>query len=182
MTGMRYLGVRHEVKTSDQTFTFPAGLKVPTGITFTAGGYLGYDVRLEITLQDGRFVCREVAVRQIDGGPPVTGDSLRDLAIHEMVRAAIRLAVVREEHDEQGLRTFGDLAAQLQAPAGLAKQGATDETLRWVAQAYEVAYALNEPPTKSVQTALGVSRATAGRWVAEARRKGLLTVGAEGSD
>lgn len=59
-------------------------------------------------------------------------------------------------------------------PKGIASQGPTDEVLRWVAQEYALAYALTNPPTKSVQEALDVSRATAGRWVAEARRRGLI--------
>jgi hypothetical protein len=49
-----------------------------------------------------------------------------------------------------------------------------EEDLREVAGAYRGAVAAQEPPTRAVAARFGVSRSTAGRWVAEARQRGML--------
>jgi hypothetical protein len=49
-----------------------------------------------------------------------------------------------------------------------------DDELRDVASVYRAAHADHRPPTQAVSARFGVSRSTAGRWIAEARRRGLL--------
>lgn len=173
----RYFNVDYKVEhPSKATVAFSAGLTMPRRLRVSALGFLGFDVRIEVDFQDGKYVATEVAVRQRPGGPAVTGESLRDVTVHDFVRYAARDAAL-DEVEEDGNRVFHDLLTKLRPPRETPGRGHDEELLRWVAQAYEVAYALNEPPTKTVQSALNVSRATAGRWVAEARRRGLLTVG-----
>ncbi len=160
---------------------FPAGLVTPSRLLLTVEDPEGYDLELEIAFEGDRYVCRELRMRQREGGPPVTGEALRDVTVRNYVRTGIRLAVMKEEQAPDGTSVLRSALGR-KPPKGLAKQGPTDEVLRWVAQIYGLAVALNEPPTKSVQDELGVSRATAGRWVAEARNRGLLPPLNEGEE
>jgi hypothetical protein len=157
-----------------------AGLALPARLAFEVDDFEGYNLRFGIALDDGRYVCRALEVQQRDGGPPVTAESIRTVPVKEIVRAGVRNALLgRQLFDTvfDAVREQREPAQTYQVPAGLKVKGPpTDDLLRWVAQTYELAYALNDPPTKSVQDALGVSRATAGRWVAEARRRGLLDI------
>jgi hypothetical protein len=61
-----------------------------------------------------------------------------------------------------------------QVPSDVAKEGPTDRALRWVAHIYRYGLAIGYKPTKAVAEAVGLSRPTAGRWIAAAREKGFL--------
>jgi hypothetical protein len=157
---------------------FPAGLRLPSKLVFElvflTNGPEAYDLELEIAFQDGRYVCSGLRMRQHDDRGPVTGDAIRSVPIKMLVRQGVYAYLLEEQEPaEEGVRLIA-WRDKVKPPEDLAKQGATEETLRWVAQTYELAVALNDPPTKTVQDMLGVSRATAGRWVAEARKRGLL--------
>lgn len=169
--------MRWEVPQPERVIEFPAGLQVPAGFRFSIEDYpAGYDVDIEVAWSDVRFVCTDVRVRQRPGSPAVSGEVLRAVPVQDLIRDGFFLALVqpgRRSKDEQQ-SVVGKL---LHPPDGLAEQGPTDEVLRWVAQIYEFARAIGDPPAKSVQDGLSVSRATAGRWVAEARRRGLLESG-----
>lgn len=176
---------RYLTEPSRETRAFAAGLKLPLridceiiGLADDGDPTVCVDLEMGIELKDRRFVCTDLRIKKRSDGPAITGELLREVRVHEILRDLVQLTVMRINHDRcEGEKVFVDLADHMRPPEGTGKRGADDETLRWVAQAYEVAYALNEPPTKSVQTALGVSRATAGRWVAEARRRGMLHAG-----
>ena len=49
-----------------------------------------------------------------------------------------------------------------------------EATSEHVAVIYRIAYACSRPPTQAVAEAFDVSRATAGRWIADARDQGFL--------
>ncbi len=53
-------------------------------------------------------------------------------------------------------------------------EGPTDEALQAAATVYRLAHACGEPPTKAVEDRFGLTRSTAGRYVAKARERGLL--------
>jgi hypothetical protein len=46
--------------------------------------------------------------------------------------------------------------------------------LRWVAHIYQFAVAVGAKPTKWIEESFGLSRPTAGRWIAAARERGFL--------
>jgi hypothetical protein len=73
-------------------------------------------------------------------------------------------APIRDRPNPDGAQPWGR-----QVPDGLGAEGPTDRVLRWVAHVYKLALALENEPTKAVEVAFGVSRPTAGRWVAAAR-------------
>jgi hypothetical protein len=156
---------------------FHAGLVLPSKMVLTKD-HEGYDIEAVIALDADaeRYVCQEFWMRQREGGPPVTGEAIRAVPIQQLVKTAIRLAHLEKKGpaDADGVVPSG-LVPGAKPPEGLAKQGPTDEVLRWVAQTYNLAEVINEPPTKTVQDQLGISRATAGRWVAEARKRGLIS-------
>lgn len=54
------------------------------------------------------------------------------------------------------------------------EQGPTDESLRWVANFYNLGQLLGLPPARQVELNLGLPRTTASKWVRRARGKGLL--------
>jgi hypothetical protein len=76
-----------------------------------------------------------------------------------------RAAPEEERFDAQYAQSTG--AARRRGPL-------RDEDLRRVAEVYRAAHATDEAPTRAVAARFGVSRSTAGRWVAEARRRGVL--------
>jgi hypothetical protein len=153
---------------------FPAGLALPPVVMAMVPDLDGHGVEAKIIYDGERYVCAELRMWQLDGGPPVTGEAIRAVPVKHLVRRAIRMQLYEPtEWDDRGWESRFELMPAAKPPPD-AKRHGTDEMARWVAQVYQLAVALNEPPTKTVQDELGVSRATAGRWVAEARERGLL--------
>ncbi len=146
------------------------GLAVPSPVTITVTGE-PFDLVLAVELQGGRFVCRDLRVTQVDGGPPVTGEALRRIPVSEVIRTALEDTIVRGEQIGPELWE----AAPMGAPRrDIARHGPTDEALKHVAAIYRFTHALGESPTKGVQERLGLPRSTAARWVALARERGYL--------
>ena len=175
------IGLEVEIPPDALAVEFPAGLVAPSRLLLSVEDPKGYDLLLDIVFEGDRYVCRELRIRQREGGPPVIGEALRDVTVRCFIRLGIRHALLKEGQAPDGSPIFQSVAMR-HPPKGIAKQGPTDEVLRWVAQIYRLAVALTEAPTKSVQDELGVSRATAGRWVAEARNRGLLPPLNEGEE
>jgi hypothetical protein len=106
---------------------------------------------------------------------PITTAALRDIAIKDAMVMKLLVNTDPEDpliHDlpnPDGREPWGR-----QAPQGLAKQGPTDRALQWVAHIYQFAVAVGVGPTKAVEELIGLTRPTAGRWIAAARRKGFL--------
>jgi hypothetical protein len=112
-----------------------------------------------------RQATHQVAFRVVpdpEGGAPqlVPAVPPEDLALTDDQRAAVE-------------RQFRETYAQ-QTRAPRRRGPLRDEDLRHVAQVYRAAIARGQPPTRSVAEDCGVARSTAGRWVAEARRRGVL--------
>ena len=126
----------------------------------------GYDVAAvgEYRPESGRYEAQSVCVTR--RGIEITGEGLRGVQLAGILREGVVHVVTA---NAQSLLPGPD-------PRELAAQGSTDETLRAVARIYRLALLLGDPPTRRVVEALGVPRATAGRWVTRARDRGFLTV------
>ena len=130
---------------------------LPADGTIRAEDWQGYDVEVGVELVDGRYRCRALHVWQRTDGVEVTGEAIRTLSLKRIMRAG---------------------TAKVEAFHGLPVKGETptedEKRLAWVARTYRRAYAVGDPPKQAVAEGLGVSSATAGRWISRARRAGLL--------
>lgn len=142
------------------------------------------------TETDGQVVCRRFTVSaRVDDRTrsEVTLAGLRNIRIGELKRRAIRLAMV--EMDFTGSRIalrHPALGDQIDDPpdaiwnieqrAHRPRRGKklSDAHLQEVAEVYREALSLRKPPTKAVMQHFFTARANAGRWVAEARKRGFL--------
>lgn len=156
------------------------GLRLWREVTVVADDYKGYGVEVRVVLDDGRLTAREVTVTQREGGPPVTGEALRQVTVAAFVRRSIEASapdIPREPGESFQLVAFG----LLQPPdvTRMRDAGPVAETLGWVAKIYTLALATGDRPTKAVEEVFEVPGYTATRWVAKAREKGLLASAAE---
>jgi hypothetical protein len=163
--------IEYRVHGSTGGVELASGLRIPAKFTCTRSDPDGLEVSYRIEFDDRRYVCTEVTVR----GRAVTGESLRKLTVARDVVKGLNILLM-----PPGKAPL--LGVGLTPPEGIAAKGATDEVLGWVARIYELATMLTLPPTKYVQDGFGISRATAGRWVAEARRRGLISIDAGDDD
>lgn len=136
--------------------------------------------------------------------PALTGELLRRLPLHRVLQVtATAIAFEQGRHkvsdidplDVLGLKPDEDGKVELRTPVrwgGRDAMGAVmkaheqavraprrgsriaDAQLRTVASVYREALRTGAPPAEAVKDELGVPRSTAGRWVAEARRRGFL--------
>jgi hypothetical protein len=158
-----------------QVIELPAGLQLPDRMVLDVDRD-GFDIQAVVVFDAERqqYVCDQIRVSRQQGGAPVTGEALRTMRVKQLVDDALTLAQIEvTDSDAKGVSQLGYVPGAL-PPVEQSKQGPTEQTLRWVAQAYLLATVVGAPPTKRVQDQLGVSRATAARWVAEARTLGLL--------
>lgn len=138
----------------------------------TAKDYAGVDVAIDITPEGGRLVAQEVRVSRRPGGPPVTGEAVRAVPIAMLRRLAVREVLhvsTQDDYNKMVPRVLTD-----EVVAEIAQNGPVDTSLEWLAYLYRLALLVGDPPTKYVENALKLKRATAGRWVAKARAQGFL--------
>lgn len=146
----------------------------PPEVVVTATGYRGLDVRLVLRARWGGFDCVELTARQAPGGQPVSSEALRRVQVSTLMQQAWQLLGFRDDDGVVVARGGGGGALPLAVRQSWpAKDRAL--ALRHAALAYEVAAAAGQQPTKAVQSAFAVSRATASRMIAEARERGLIT-------
>jgi hypothetical protein len=140
-----------------------------------SGPVLAVRIRFDKGLR--RYACEELTLRR-DGPAPISAEDLRSVAVGDVVRQVIRIALLVKDQDTslrfppapEGVEPWGVVP-----PAGIAEEGPSDRVLRWVAHVYRYSVALDlVKPTAGVQELMGVSRATAGRWVTAARACGYL--------
>jgi hypothetical protein len=152
----------------------PAGLGLPSECVVVVNYPERARVEMVVELRAGRYEVKGLSVLREARAAEITGEFLRSLTPREDVRAALKMLSPMTRTQSGAVVTA---KIPTRPPKGIASQGPTEEVLKWVAQEYAFAYALTIPPTKAVQESLGVSRATAGRWVAEARHRGLIETG-----
>jgi len=133
-------------------------------------------LEIHVAVVDGQPRCAELRCRPRLGGPPVSSESLRRVALARYLRDSTTLYSVRVEFDEDGRVMFeqttgtGDEALLARAARAPRRQ-MTDDLLRDVARVYSEAYS---KPTLAVMRRFHVSRPTAGRWVALARDRNFI--------
>jgi hypothetical protein len=146
--------------------------------------YHGYDLVARVEFDGERVVLDEITVRRRDGGEPVTGEALREIAVQSILRAHIRAAIQVMGQGAPDVKPGEPVRAQgLLSPATaerLRQLGPEPETLQWVARVYRVSDAVGDPPTKAVRQTFGISQSAAGNWIGRARSAGLIPPGEEG--
>jgi hypothetical protein len=150
----------------------PAGLGLPSECVVVVTYPERARVEMVVELRAGRYEVKGLSVLRDARAAEITAEFLRSLTPRDDVRAALLDLLKPMTWSQSGAVVTAQIPGR--PPKGIASQGPTEEVLKWVAQEYALAYALTIPPTKAVQESLGVSRATAGRWVAEARHRGLI--------
>lgn len=129
------------------------------------------EIRIGFDSETRKLVAGALTIKSHnESASGVTSEVLREIPVGMLVRYA-KDAVFRldGEGNTVGAWPSGDERDDVMT------RGDRDEILRLVARVYRVAYLINVPPAKHVETIFELSRATAGRWVAEARRKGYLS-------
>jgi hypothetical protein len=153
--------------------------KVPAVATVTPDADdrdpLDIRIRLTIDIVNGRLQCAQLVAERLDGddAPPVTSENVRRVPVADYVRrAALQGGILQERiwlnANESELVDFRP------PPVDFAASGMGDETLEQVARVYAAAQATGGKPTGVLQADYGMPRATSSRWVATARRRGIL--------
>jgi hypothetical protein len=126
--------------------------------------------------------------KRIEKGPPITGTILRQVPLDRIVREIADVAA------RQLRRVFDPLTGEERAvwmPAVASTEGQhalkraqkrptgrgaklRDAELQEAADIYRAAFEHGDHPTEAVRKHFWLSRSSAGRWVAEARRRGFL--------
>jgi hypothetical protein len=125
----------------------------------------------------GRFVCDQLTVKRRSDGPPVTTEGIREIPLAAFLRLAVESNIM---HVGPTIREGNSSSWELKwaSPITLSERtrstGPTEKDLQTVADAYHVAYATGQAPTKAVMERLDLPRSTASRWVRMARERGLL--------
>lgn len=144
---------------------------------------------MDMAVERGELVCKSLLIQPIGNDEAITTSLLRKLPLRRIIeevagpRAAFRLVqkpggglerrpAILTDAGKQAWTSAYEKAAKADVP----RRGkrVTDERLERVAEIYLSAKAQGQHPTQSVVTALNTSRSNASRWVAEARRRGLL--------
>lgn len=131
---------------------------------------------LDVEVENGKAVC--VALRRRPGGAPLKTISVRQ-PVDAFVRAAVYAAAIeRTDRTVEGEAVWAPAHGRLRREQfkDRARRGVRlgDDFLRDVAQVYREETDRGQPPTQGVADRLHGSRASAGRWVMEARRRGFL--------
>lgn len=139
-------------------------------------------VELTIDVINGRLVCTEfrASIEEIKfpGSTPkkeITSDGLRRVPIAQWVEMAAReLGFVKVINPEDSSGKFSLSEFQM-PPKDFAKDGMTSEALEAASQVYAFCLATGQKPTGVLQREFGLPRPTASRWIATARRRGILS-------
>jgi hypothetical protein len=136
---------------------------------------LDYDLEVTLDVVAGRMQCTDLRVMRRPGGPPVTSENLRRIPVAYIVGFASQNAgVVSEiEPDPDSPDGYREIAYQ-PPPKDFADRGMTTEALEHAARVYRWAVALGDKPYGVLQRDFGLPRAKAARWIATARRRGIL--------
>jgi hypothetical protein len=159
------------------------GALMPFRVGWEDDPNMPYDLELVIDLdEDGRPECIELRCIRKEGGPPITGQGLRELPISSLVRRltalnAYKYTVATSPKKRGRVRTLkpGSAADAKHVYTELGRRWITREHLEEVARLYEEALELGNPaPTRSVAESMHAARSTAAKWVMRCRDEGLL--------
>lgn len=154
-------------------------VSLPGKATFTGMELEGalYDVVMWLDMTPEGVRPTSVTVTSQDGKTPVSGTTLRSLRVWDSARRALLHGISRgrlETSDSGDLLNLEDWSLSDEQVANIRKQGPTKESLEWTALFYNLAGVLGLAPARQVELNLGLSSATATRWIRRARAEGLL--------
>lgn len=136
---------------------------------------IDYTVTMTLDVIGDRLQCVDLCVHRRENGPAVTTEGIRRIPVATYVRgAAIDLGVVLEAVSLEADPDQVELVGWEPPPADFAAEGMTDEALRQVSRVYQWAMATGDRPYGVLERGYGLPRAKASRWIATARRRGLL--------
>lgn len=138
-------------------------------------------VEMTIDLVDGVLQPTTVCVTATDG-TSITGTTLRQLPVRGMANHLI-FTHIGDFSDDDGTTTFMYSGGVVRLDEGererIRLQGPTDESLRVVANYYELGRTIGKNPAQFVEANLGLPRTTATKWIRRARDKGLIGGGVD---
>lgn len=136
------------------------------------------EVKLSVgKVGDGLAVTELVATAA--EGQQITSKQIRGLPLGKIVARAVRVSLNRLEEQAGGYAMrIGGTVYELddEELAAIRAAGPTDENLQRVADLSAVALLVGDSPSAEVAAALGLTQATAYRWIRKAREKGFLVV------
>jgi hypothetical protein len=160
------------------------GLGAPREFTFAVELEGLYSLEADVVYEQpvggrmGHFICDRLTIRRRDDGPSITSEGIRQIPVAAFLRLAVEGNLLRVGPTEYDGRTSswkltptGPITLSERARGG---GGPSDEDIRAIADVYQLAYLTGGAPTKTVMQRLGLSRSTAGRWIALARERGML--------
>ncbi|MGW6659377.1 hypothetical protein [Rhodococcus sp. NPDC055024] len=141
---------------------------------------IDFMAKLTIDVINGRLVCTEFTASSDEVEFPgsikkeITSEGLRRVPIAQWVELAARelgfVKVIREVGPGEL-----ELADFQMPPSDFAKDGMTAEALEATAQIYAFCMATGQKPTGVLHREFAIPRPTASRWIATARRRGILS-------
>ncbi|MDP9459406.1 MAG: hypothetical protein M3Q22_03860 [Actinomycetota bacterium] len=128
-------------------------------------------VVMTVDIVDGRLACTSLTTDRLDDHSPViSGELLRRIPVATYLRlAALDTRFVLLERVEGRLREVEGMP-----PKDFAKKGMTDEALDQFARLYALIQVSGGKPSGVLLNDYGMPRATFSRWLATARRRGIL--------
>jgi len=135
---------------------------------------LEHHVEMEIDVVDGRLACTELRAVRTKDGPPITSDHLRRIPVGSWVeRAAEELLIVQAIESGANGKSSSSIDFTW-PPADFAKDGPTEDALEAISQIYAFCMATGRKPIAVLTREYGLTKQTASRWVATAKRRGIL--------
>lgn len=140
---------------------------------------INFTVTMELDVVDGQLMCTALQVARSADGPPVTSEHLRRIPVGQWTADAAEKIAVQE------IGEGGRVHAFVWPPDDFAKDGPTPEALEHIARVYAFCMASGQAPTAVLKQRFHLSRQTSSRWIATARRRGILVeehrqIGSEG--
>jgi hypothetical protein len=136
-----------------------------------------YEVVAVVEIEDGQPHCRELRLRAVDGGPPITGSALRSIPLASYLERTLELQWL--PYRKQAGTDCVELATSRDVKEGRRTRRPKDEVLPKVIEEYRRALADPDPavrraPTQAVADRLHYERGHVSRLLSEARKLGLL--------
>lgn len=162
---------------TERSVTVAPGVLLPTRGRAELTDYHGYNVEAIVSVDPDGASVEQMTIRRREGGPAITGDGIRKLAVQAIVRSAVREGIQdgigRDIPTGSAAVALGMLLTS--EAERMKAAGPTGETIEWVGRVYQLSELVGDPPTQAVEQAFGISRSTAGAWIGRARAAGHIS-------
>lgn len=133
---------------------------------------IDYEITMTLDVVGGRLVCTQLTATSIDDERPVTSDKIRRVPVGEFIADAAELGGVIVTIERHGSAyAIGEFKPP---PDGFAANGMTDAALEQISGLYAFCMAAGLKPTGLLFEKYGIPRPTTSKWIAAARRRGIL--------